>query len=526
MKPFSIAVIVCATLLCTSGSARQVTSDVPAGRPDAIIDLATSEGVRLVQGQWRYSDARIVRVGKQHDIQPKAGGASYDDRAWETIEPQSLESRRSAGKLAFNWYRITVTIPEKVASFETAGSTVVLEAVVDDYAEIWVDGRLPLTLGQAGGPLVKGFNTPNRVVIARDARPGQQIRLAIFGINGPLSQPPGNYIWIRSMTLDFYKADRAGNIVVTDGDVLRLDPSIDRIVARDTKIEKLATGFGFTEGPVWSPAGYLLFSDPNNNLIYRWSPDGQVSVYRTKSGYSGPDIAEYRQPGSNGLAFDSDGRLTIAEHGNRRITRVEKNGTVTVLADRFEGRRLNSPNDLIYRSDGSLYFTDPPFGLPRVFDDPRKELSFSGVYRISPEGKVQLLAKDLTGPNGIAFSPDEKHLYVANWDTSKKVVMRYEVLPDGSLAGGRVLFDMTSAPGEEALDGVKVDLEGHVFVSGPGGVWILSPEGRHLGTIRAPELPANMAWGDAHGRTLYLTGRTSVYRIRLEIPGARPKTTP
>jgi gluconolactonase len=278
----------------------------------------------------------------------------------------------------------------------------------------------------------------------------------------------------------------------------------------------LASGFGFTEGPVWAPGGYLLFSDPNNNFIYRWSPDGQVSVYRTKSGYAGADIAEYKQPGSNGLAFDREGRLTVAEHGNRRISRIEKNGMVTVLADRFEGQRLNSPNDLVYKSDGALYFTDPPFGLPNVFDDPRKELAYRGVYRWSPEGKLQLLTKELTGPNGLAFSPDEKFLYVTNWDTSNKVVMRYGVNQDGTLSNGHVFFDMTSAPGEEALDGIKVDREGNLFVSGPGGVWILSPAGRHLGTIRAPELPANMAWGDGDGRTLYLTGRTGLYRIRLK----------
>jgi len=184
----------------------------------------------------------------------------------------------------------------------------------------------------------------------------------------------------------------------------------------------------------------------------------------------------------------------VCQHGERRVIRIEPTGAITVLADRYQGKRLNSPNDLVYRKDGTLYFTDPPFGLPRIFDDPRKELAFSGVYRVR-DGQVTLVAKDLTGPNGIAFSPDEKFLYVTNWDEKKKVVMRYPV---------------------------KVDAEGHLFVSGPGGVWILSPEGRHLGTLRFPELPANMAWGDADGRMLYLTARTSVYRLRLGVPGIRP----
>jgi gluconolactonase len=272
---------------------------------------------------------------------------------------------------------------------------------------------------------------------------------------------------------------------------------------------------------VWSPDGDLLFSDPNENTIYRWSRDGQVSIFRTKSGYAGVDISEYKQPGSNGLTFDPQGRLTVCQHGERRVIRIEPTGAITVLADRYQGKRLNSPNDLVYKRDGTLYFTDPPFGLPKVFDDRRKELPFSGVYRVK-DGLVTLVAKDLTGPNGIAFSPDERFLYVTNWDEKKKVVMRYPVSADGTLGSGSVFFDMTSAPGEEALDGMKVDAEGHLFVSGPGGVWVLSGEGKHLGTLRFPELPANMAWGDADGRTLYLTARTSVYRLRLGVPGIRP----
>jgi gluconolactonase len=220
------------------------------------------------------------------------------------------------------------------------------------------------------------------------------------------------------------------------------------VIPRDATVEKLAGGFGFTEGPVWSPEGFLLFSDPNENRIYRWSPDGQVSVYRTNSGYTGMDIAEYGQPGSNGLAIDRDGRLTILEHGNRRVTRLEKNGTLTVLADRYEGHRLNSPNDLVYKSDGALYFTDPPFGLPKAFDDARKELPYSGVFRFA-DNRLTLVAKDLMGPNGIAFSTDEKSLYVTNWDTAHKVVMRYDVMADGRLTNGKVFFDMTGAAGKK-----------------------------------------------------------------------------
>ena len=267
--------------------------------------------------------------------------------------------------------------------------------------------------------------------------------------------------------------------------------------------------------------GFLLFSDPNSNRIYKYTFDGSLSVFRENSGYAGADIAEYAQPGSDGLTLDREGRLTINEHGNRRVTRLEKNGELTVLADRDQGKRLNSPNDLVYRSDGTLFFTDPPFGLPKFYDDPRKELSHSGIYSVY-KGKLRLLSMDLRGPNGIAFSPDEKYLYVGNWDEKKKVVMRYEVSADATLSNGQVFFDLTSAPGEDAIDGLKVDQMGNVYVSGPGGIWILSRAGKHLGTIIAPMHPHNFAWGDEDGKTLYLCARSGLYRMRLNIPGIRP----
>lgn len=509
------------------------------GKPNAVVDLRTPEGVRLVKGQWRYSDTQIVAADfnapgpdlkpsgkpiKTFDYTPKAGAADFDDSRWEAIEPASLESRRSTGKLCFNWYRTSITIPERVGTFETAGATIVFEIVVDDYAEVWVDGKLPRVLGQTGGALVKGFNAPNRVVLTNNARPGQIIQLAIFGANGPLSDLPSNFIWVRSATLDFFKPGATVG-QRTAATVTRLEPAIDSIVPRDATIEKLAEGFLFTEGPVWVPDGYLLFSDPNSNTIYRWSDDDGLSVFRTKSGYTGEDIAEYGQPGSNGLALDKEGRLTIDEHGNRRVARLEKNGSLTILADRYQGKRLNSPNDLVYKSDGSLYFTDPPFGLPKFFDDPRKETPFSGVYRWA-DGILTLLSTDLAGPNGLAFSPDERYLYVGNWDDKKKVVMRYEVRADDTLANGAVFFDMTNAPGEDAIDGLKVDREGNVYVSGPNGIWILSSTGKHLGTIAGPEHAHNFAWGDTDGRTLYMTAQTGLYRVRLGIPGTRAFVAP
>jgi gluconolactonase len=519
----------------------QTTGDAPAGRPIAIINLASAEGLRLVKGQWRYRDVRIVEVEhrapgpdlrpsgppvRTYDIAPHAGAADFDDSAWEVLPASRLETRKGNGRLSFNWYRTVVTIPDRVGSFDPTGSTVVFEIVVDDYAEVWVNGRLPIVLGQTGGPLIKGFNAPNRVVLGRDVHPGQQFQLAVFGMNGPVSSPPGNFIWVRSATLDFYPPGNAGRFQEVRADITRVEPGLDRIIPAAAKLERLAEGFLFTEGPVWVPRtattdGYLLFSDPNANTIYRWSPDGQVSVFRTKSGYTGVDVGEYGQPGSNGLTLDPDGRLTINEHGNRRVTRLEKTGALTVLADRYQGKRLNSPNDLVYRSDGALYFTDPPFGLPKFFDDSRKELSFSGVFCLI-NGELRLVSRDLAGPNGLAFSPDERYLYVGNWDPKKKVVMRYEVRPDGDLANGRVFFDMTNAPGEDAIDGMKVDQQGNLYVSGPGGLWILSPEGSHLGTLKGPEHPHNMAWGDDDGKALYLAAQTGLYRIRLNIPGIHP----
>jgi gluconolactonase len=529
-----------------AAQAEQTAPGVPAGKPAAMIDLATDEGARLVKGAWRYSDTRIVEVDfkgpgpdkqptgkplKTYDYEPKAGGADFDDSKWETISASSLNERRATGRLCFNWYRIKLTIPERVGDFDTRGSTVIFQTALDDYAEVWVDGELSRYLGQMGGSVISGWNAPNRLVIGRDVKPGQQIQLAIFGINGPLSNPPTNFIWVREAKLEFYRSATNGPYAVIPSEVnvqiVKHDAEgIERIIGPNPKIFKLAEGFKFTEGPIWVPAGkYLLFSDPNSNIIWKYTPQGnepgKLEIFRTPSGYSGADIAEYGQPGSNGLTFDPQGRLTINQHGNRRVVRLEKDGSETVLADRYEGKRLNSPNDLVYRSDGTLFFTDPPFGLPKFFDDPRKELSFSGVYALR-NGRLQLVGTDFTGPNGIAFSPDEKYLYVGNWDEKKKVVMRYAVTADGKLTDGKVFFDMTSAPGEDALDGIKVDQAGNLYVSGPGGLWVISAAGKHLGTIIAPKHVHNMAWGDEDGKTLYLCARSGLYRMRLNTAGVRP----
>jgi gluconolactonase len=519
----------------------QAAEDVLSGQPDAIIDLATTEGVKIVKGEWRYSDTKIIEVDfkapgpdnqptgktiKTYDYTPHAGGSDFDDSKWEVLDPTTLNKRRSTGRICFNWYRIKVRVPEKIGDVDLTGSTLMFETSLDDYAEIWVDGELPRALGQSGGSVIAGWNAPNRLVIGRNVKPGQTIQLAVFGINGPISNPPTNFIWMRYAKLEFYKGSKVP-IAITPSEVnvevVRLDPAMDAIVGPNPKIFKLAEGFKFTEGPVWvGVGGYLLFSDPNSNTIYKYKPDGELSVFMEKSGYDGADIAEYGQPGSNGLTLDREGRLTIDQHGNRRVIRLEKDGKVTALADRYEGKRLNSPNDLVYKSDGSLYITDPPFGLPRFYDDSRKELPYSGVFLLSTDGKLQLVSKELKGPNGVAFSPDEKYLYVGNWDEQKKIVMRYDVNSDGTLSNGKVFFDMTSAPGKDAIDGIKVDQKGNLYVSGPGGLWVISPEGKHLGTIIAPMHPHNFAWGDEDGKTLYLCARSGLYRMKLGIPGIRP----
>lgn len=528
-------------VLCTQAVHAQVTGDAPGARPDAIVDLKTDEGIALVKGQWRYRNARVVDVdhrspgpdlapsgppNRTQDIDVHAGAADFDDSKWETIKPTQLEERRATGRLCFNWYRTSVTIPDKIGSFDPTGSTVVFEIAIDDYAEVWVDGRLPLVVGQSGGQLIKGFNAPNRVVLTKSARPGQTFQLAVFGINGPLSNPPGNFIWVRSATLDFYKTNQIGPTQFVDTEIVKTDPALDAVVSPGTRLEKLAGGFVFTEGPVWVPAtanvsGSLLFSDPNANTIYRWSPDGQISVFRTKSGYSGYNIGKYHQPGSNGLALDKQGRLTINQHGNRRVIRVEPRGNSTVLADRYDGKRLNSPNDLVYRSDGALFFTDPPFGLPNVFDDPRKELPYSGVYCVK-DGQVKLVSTDLDAPNGIALSPDEKTLYVSDVDPKRPAWLAYDVKADGTVTNGRVFFDATNWRKDPFFgpDGFKVDEKGNIFGARPGGLNVIAPDGTLLGTIETGEPTSNAAWGE-DGSTLFVTGGSAVYRIRLTTRGAR-----
>jgi gluconolactonase len=317
--------------------------------------------------------------------------------------------------------------------------------------------------------------------------------------------------------------------------VERLDKALDALVPQTAELAKVADGFTWTEGPVWIRGGSLLFADIPGNSIRRVTPGSAATIFLQPSGYKGTVPYGGKEPGSNGMTLDSKGRLTVAGHAQRDVWRLETmdpHGPVTVLADSYQGKKLNSPNDVAYRSDGSLYFTDPPYGLRTQSDtDPAKELNFNGVYRIpgatarkpgsAPDrASLQLLVKDMPRPNGIAFSPDEKYLYVSNSEP-KKFWMRYPVHADGSLGPGTLFFDATSDKRPGAPDGMKIDIKGNIYSAGPGGVWIFSPEGKHLGTLLIPERVGNLAWGGAENRTLYITASTSVYRVELKVPGIR-----
>ena len=303
---------------------------------------------------------------------------------------------------------------------------------------------------------------------------------------------------------------------VSGGSVDRLDPALDLLVPSDAVVEKVADGFQFIEGPVWM-SGKLLFSDIPANTVYSWSEADGTKVFLQ------PVLADNSNTGgtggSNGLALDVEGQLILCEHGNRRIARMEKDGSRTTLADRYDEKRLNSPNDIIFHSTGAAFFTDPPYGLPGQDDSPTKEQPHNGVYRLDVDGTVTLLATGQTRPNGIGLSPDERTLYVANsHGAPNRLWMSYPVLDDLTLGNGAVFYDASSMEQPGAPDGLTLDQSGNVYATGPGGVMVFNAEGQHLGTIRTNELPANAGWGD-DGKTLYITARTSLYRIKLNAKG-------
>jgi gluconolactonase len=522
-------------LLISQQVISQETRELAIHRPFAVVDLKNATAGALVQSKWQVCNTEIRDVsfkapapsasdahpiypnGKAittHNIYPSL--AELGKASWVSVS--DLDERQGNGKLSFVWYRTKVSLPQSLGSKSIDGSSVYFEITADDYSEIYVDGKLKKQFGQTGAGVISGYNARNRVLLSNKAQAGQQFDIAVLVINGNVGDLPDNYVWIRNAVLDFYSKEELLTTKHEDGSVSAVEKSFDNIIQPGTRPEKLADGFSFTEGPVWHPDGFLLFSDPNMNMIYRYNPvNNNVTIYQSHSGYTGLNIGEIGQPGSNGLAIDNEGRLIVCQHGNRRVIRHELKGPITIISDRCDGKRLNSPNDIVLKSDGTVYFTDPPYGLPKFYEDPEKELSYQGVFMVK-NGITTVVAKDCGGPNGIAFSPDEHFLYVSNWDIRDihhtKDIWRYEVKADGTLTNGKVFYSFNYTLGDEALDGLKVDLAGNIFCSAPGGVYIISPAAQLLGKIECTERPANMAWGDADGKTLYMTAHTGLYKIR------------
>lgn len=309
----------------------------------------------------------------------------------------------------------------------------------------------------------------------------------------------------------------------TLGKVIRLDPELGRLIPRDARMEVIAKGFAWAEGPVWvsdRSGGHLLFSDIPRNTVFMWKQNHGIQVFLNPSGYTG-SVFYGLEPGSNGLTLDSRGRLVSCEHGDRRISVLTKQGGKRTLVDNYRGKRLNSPNDLCYKSNGDLYFTDPIYGLPKREHDSRRELDFCGVYRLSKTGKVTLLTDEMTRPNGIAFSPDEKTLYVAQSDPDAALWKAFPVKKDGTLGMSRVFADVTSAVGKlpGLPDGMKIDRHGNLFATGPGGVYIYSPRGKLLGRLSTGERTANCGWGN-DGTILYICADMYLCRIKTTTKGA------
>jgi gluconolactonase len=528
----------CISMFIAFASLAQETRELAVYRPISVIDLKKNEGANLVNAQWMVREAVIKPVsfnapgpsktdplllypsGKQistNNIFPNISDIAFNDGNWQKVNANGLEQRQGSGKLSFVWYKTSVTIPEKIEGIDITGTSIYFEITADDYSEVYINGKQNKQFGQTGAGVISGYNTRNRLILTNNAQAGEKFEIAVLVINGTVGNEPDNYVWIRNAVLDIYKPTVFSNEQV--GKLYKVESEFDNIIAPNTSVEKLADGFSFTEGPVWHPDGFLLFSDPNLNVIYRYNPlNKNVTIYQSHSGYTGTDIGTLGQPGSNGLAIDVEGRLVVCQHGNRQLIRQELKGPVTILADKVDGKRLNSPNDVVIKSDGTIYLTDPPYGLANNYKDAKKELDYAGVIMVK-DGKVITVAKDCGGPNGIAFSPDEKYLYVSNWDIRDihhtKDIWRYEVQADGTLKNGKVFYSFNYTLDDEALDGLKVDNGGNIFSSAPGGVYIISADAKLLGKIECPERPANMAWGDADGKALYLTAHTGLYKIRI-----------
>jgi gluconolactonase len=308
----------------------------------------------------------------------------------------------------------------------------------------------------------------------------------------------------------------------TIGSIERLDPAFDKLIAPGAQIEVLGSGFDWAEGPCWvKDKGFLVFSDIPPNKIMRWDPKSGISLFRERVGYTGQQPFKGEEPGTNGITLDGEGRLICCCHGDRAIKRIEKDGKLTTIIDKYEGKRFNSPNDLVYKSNGDLYFTDPPYGLPQREKDPARELDWFGVYRLSKDGKLTLLIKEMTRPNGIGFSPDEKTLYVAQSDPEAAIWKAFPVKADGTLGDSRVFYDGTkwAKEGRPGLpDGLAIDKQGHIWATGPGGIYCFTPAGKLLGRLDTGERTANCKFGD-DGKTLFVCADMYICRVKTNVMG-------
>ena len=319
----------------------------------------------------------------------------------------------------------------------------------------------------------------------------------------------------------FIRAYSSEPIINNSHDITYLEKRLEDLIPSGSRLEKLAGGFNWIEGPLWNRKGsFLLFSEIPGNSVLRWKEYEGVSLYLEHSGYTGKKKFTGREPGSNGLTYDSSSRLVMCQHGNRQIARLEPDGSLKILADRYQGKKLNSPNDLVYNSNGDLYFTDPPFGLPELFDDPGKDLPYQGVFRLSRDGKLYLLESSIKAPNGIALSPDEKTLYITDVNPERPAWLAYDVKKDGTIGNGRIFYDAMpwKKPNYGGPDGLKVDIAGNIFAARPGGINIFAPDSTLLGFIDTGVPTSNLAWGN-DGSTLYITAGSELLRIKLTTYG-------
>jgi len=492
-------------------------------RPDAVVDLRTAEGAALVGGVWRYRDADLVAIDSPSvgpdlgpsgppvrtlDVAPHAEGADHDDSGWEVLDPPAVEARRGRGRVCAAWYRLAVTLPEQVGGFPVAGATVVFEVVVDDYAEVWVDGRLPIAPGQVGGGVVGGFNVPNRVVVARDARPGRRIVLAVFALNGPVSASPRNALWIRSATLDLYRPERARVAREVPGAVTRAGPAADALLPAGAALEQVADGFEDIAGLVAAPGGAVLLSAGGANAVHRWTPDGQVEVVRAKGGAAG-------------LAMDAAGRLTVCEPGAGRVVRVEPHGNLTVLAEGLDAPRhlASGPGGVLWVGGRGLHRVDAAAAGTGPAPAPAAAAAGSGVGAPwQPVGPFAPPQREPMGPGAVAAlaaDPGGQALYAAEGDR----VLRLAVA-----GAGRLVRDLAGPVGDPATgwreDGPVTALlaaADAVAVGVPWGVRVRAPGGAELGAVRLPAPAVALA---RSGGALFAATATALYRIAPRRPGA------